>query len=441
MRRWNGRFPVIVLGATLTACGGGGSSSGGSNGGGADLGANAMVLPAMPGLEMVTHIEPRDLDGDGRQDLIMLVAPPSYGAGARLQAVMNRVEGFEIDNQYFPASLFAGNERWLESAVQVDLDGDGALDIVAHLDLQSSPVAVLMWDAAAQQFSKPAEAENAFTSGLTGYVAIDADADGDVDLLARDEQQRWYLLSNDGDGRFTRSTTPLFTAQSNAYFVYHPVVLDVDGDGRDDLIFGGPRYLGGWVDQAEPLVVMMNGVAGWTQADNSAVFTGDAPEFTHLRLTRTADFNNDGHVDVVIVNHGYDAGGMSGEYNGLLLNTGNGSFVVNTTSAPFNYRGFTHALAVGDLDQDGDVDIVFVDITGADVDYRSKIRLLYNDGNGQFSTRIARLSHDYAMTAGSWTAAALTDLDGDGYPDLVLGAMSGEGSSIVLYNDGRGYFR
>src|SRR5690606_29936982 len=126
--------------------------------------------------------------------------------------------------------------------------------------------------------------------------------------------------------------------------------------------------------------------------------------------TRKADFNGDGLADIVIANHGYDAGGMTGEYNGLLLNTGNGGFTVDTTSAPFNYRGFTHALAVGDLDQDGDTDIVFVDITGGDVDYRGKIRVLYNDGNGQFDSRIARLSHEYAVTVDGWTAAALVDL-------------------------------
>lgn len=442
MQRLSVGLLAIGAGMVLSACGGGGGGGGKGGSGGAALGANAVPLPMMPGLEMVTHIASRDLDGDGRDDLILLVAPPGYGAGARIQAVINRAGGFETDGQYFPDHLFAGDERWLESASLVDLNADGVPDIVSHLDMGSSPVAVLVWDGAAGHYAPPAHPGNAFAQNLTGYVAIDADADGDIDLLARNDQHQWYLLENDGTGQFSFHGTALFTSDSDTYFIYHPVVLDVDSDGRDDLIFGGPRYQGGWVDQQEPLVVMLNGVAGWTQEDNATVFSGDEPAFTHLRLTRKADFNGDGQADIVIANHGYDAGGMTGEYNGLLLNTGNGGFAVDTTSAPFSYRGFTHALATGDLDNDGDTDIVFVDITGTDVDYRGKVRALYNDGHGDFTSRTVMLSHEYALAAGDgWTAAALVELDGDGYLDLVLGGMNERSPSIVLFNDGQGYFR
>lgn len=208
---------------------------------------------------------------------------------------------------------------------------------------------------------------------------------------------------------------------------------------RNDLIFGGPRYNSGWVDEKVPLTVVLSTAGGKVQADNEAIFSGDAPSFTHLRLTRTADFNNDGYLDIAIANHGYDAGGLSGEYNGLLLNSRAGGFIVDTSAPAFNYRGFTHAMAVGDIDNDGDVDIVYVDITGDDVNYRTPVRILYNDGAGSFRHESPAFSHDYATQQElSWTAAALADLDGDGYLDLIVGAMNSRGRNMVFYNDGRG---
>lgn len=441
MGYWKVAAAVVALG--LGACGSGGGDSGSSNSGGgnSDLDAAGAVLPRLPGLEMVTFMLPQDLDGDGREDLIMALAPQGYLPGAQVQALMNRPQGFEFDSQYFPAALFSSQDGWIESMVAADLDGDGHADLVLHRDGQAG-TAPLLWDPQAQLFRLAPDPHGSFSAGLLGFVAVDADHDGDLDLLGRSSPTAWFLLENDGQGVFTRHATPLFTVQTDSYFFYHPQVLDIDGDGRSDLLFGGPAYQGGWVDQPQPLVVMLNGASGWTQADPTVLFNGDAAEFTHLRLAAKGDFNGDGHMDVALGNHGYDAGGMVGEYNGVLLADGMGGFQVDTQSSAHNYRGFTHAMAAGDLDQDGDLDLVYVDITGADVDYRSKIRLLHNDGQGHFTSTVARFSHAFAMQNGTnWTAAVLMDVDGDSYPDLVLGAMDGYSDSGVFFNDGYGRLR
>lgn len=420
---------ALVLAVLLSACGGG---SGGGDGGT----GKTVTLPTRPGLEMVTHIEPYDLDQDGRMDLIMVLAPDEYGAGARIAALMNTESGFEYDEQYLPADLFPSETRWMESITMVDINGDDHKDIVPHMDIGGMPV-VLVWNDGSKKF-EALDGQQFIGHDGTGFVPV-ANSDGDVDLLVHDEWNGgsgWYLIKNDGAGNFSRDPAddPIFDSYSDADFINHPVVLDVNGDNRDDLVFGGPKYDNGWVDQKVPLTVMLNQSGGWVKAENAVIFSGDDPSFTHLRLTRTADFNGDGIMDIAIANHGFDVAPHRGEYNGVLLSKPGFGFEVDTSSPAFNYRGFTHAMAVGDIDNDSDIDIVYVDITGDDV--RAPIRVLYGDGNGNFTATPFK-----PKRRSGWISAALADLDGDGYLDLVVGSI-GEGvDSYVFFNDGYGNFR
>jgi DNA/RNA endonuclease YhcR with UshA esterase domain len=85
----------------------------------------------------------------------------------------------------------------------------------------------------------------------------------------------------------------------------------------------------------------------------------------------------------------------------------------------------------------GNIDIVFSDILGNDVSNRNKIRVLLNDGTGNFTR------HGDAVQANrrhAWTATRLVDLDGDGHLDLVLGGMSSEHPTMVYWGDGSGSF-
>ena len=108
-------------------------------------------------------------------------------------------------------------------------------------------------------------------------------------------------------------------------------------------------------------------------------------------------------------------------------------------ASTFDYLGFTHSAAAGDIDGDGDADIVFNDMHGPDVEPGKQLRILLNDGNAAFTNIDFTLPDP--MQAKQWIATLLVDLDGDGFPELVLGGGDSGNDSIILWNDGTGSYQ
>ncbi|MGE3172595.1 MAG: FG-GAP repeat domain-containing protein [Planctomycetota bacterium] len=165
---------------------------------------------------------------------------------------------------------------------------------------------------------------------------------------------------------------------------------DVDGDGRVDLLFAGPRVWRNLGNRFEEL------------ATGATTTTTSAPTLV--------DVDGDGDLDIV------DAGaGMR-----LLRNDGAGTFTdVTALQMPTGVATFGRAYA-SDVDGDGDADLLL-----------PFSKLLTNDGAGTFTDVTAT----QIVTAGFSiaTAMAVADFDGDGDADFVT--MTG-----LHRNDGRGTF-
>ncbi len=225
---------------------------------------------------------------------------------------------------------------------------------------------------------------------------------------------------------------------SGGSFITGYAVLDMNSDGLDDLIYGGPKWINqknGWVNEPAEFTVLLNtGDDGFIKG-NETIFPLGSPALVHARDAKSDDFNGDGIKDIFFIGHGYDNPPYPGEENVLLLSQPNGSYVNASNQLNNPVSGFSHSSAIGDIDNDGDVDLIVVDIWGGNAN--PSVYILENDGLGQFTARKNRVSGSSSYI---WTASELVDLDNDGFLDLVLGEIGSSSTSIVLWNQGNGVF-
>jgi hypothetical protein len=110
------------------------------------------------------------------------------------------------------------------------------------------------------------------------------------------------------------------------------------------------------------------------------------------------DYDNDGDPDIYLSNYGYP--------NKLFRNNGNGTFTDVTTS-PLDDGGCGMGVAWGDYDNDGDLDLFLVNFGQYD-------HLFRNNGDGTFTDVMISTLHGWG------TDATWGDFDNDGYLDLYL---------------------
>ncbi|MHC4140441.1 MAG: FG-GAP repeat domain-containing protein [Planctomycetota bacterium] len=120
-----------------------------------------------------------------------------------------------------------------------------------------------------------------------------------------------------------------------------------------------------------------------------------------------------------------------------------GQQFVEETAARFpspNPTEYTNQLTIGDLDNDGDLDIIFAnggDFNEAGIPQRQRVYI--NDGSGTFTDETIRLNF-----AGLCRGVELGDIDNDGDLDLYLTSGTSSrftcGQYRVYVNDGNGFF-
>ncbi len=271
-----------------------------------------------------------DLNGDGALDIA------SVNAAQAVHIFLN--DGTSTMGE--PEKYIVGSNAF--HILVDDLNGDGSGDVVTT-NRGSSSISLLM-NAGDGTFSD----RNDYPVGSDprAAVAADLDRDGSVDIaVASHGAGAVYRLLNDGSGalgvaeQFPIADRPNFIAAG-----------DFDNDGHVDLLTGSE--LGSSVN---PL---------WNVGDGSANFEVGARVRTNnspYSLT-TADYNEDGFVDVVSVAEVADRDGNSSV--ALMLNRGDRGF-----KAPLSLRagvGPRYVLS-GDIDADGDIDIISANRLSQDV--------------------------------------------------------------------------
>jgi hypothetical protein len=260
------------------------------------------------------------------------------------------------------------------------------------------------------------------SSGSPVALAIgDVDGDGDLDVVAPRAYANggFVLLRNEGGGRFGEPVTYAGNGGDAAGIV----LADFNGDGRLDVALTDSDALttGNTVS-----LYFGNGTSS-TFASRQPVSLGTGTVVPVGIVA--ADFDGDGDMDLAVAGYGYVGAGSSVL---LLRNNGNGTF-----AAPVSFPSAAgpYDLAVGDLTGDGRPDLVI-----AHQDYR--VTVLANNGAGGFAAPVvySGLGDNYAGPL--FASVALGDVDRDGDLDVLYGNTrtwdGNTGHIVQLRNNGAG---
>lgn len=242
------------------------------------------------GLVAPVHSALVDLDGDGDEDVVVA----DIGSLHSDQSMTGRVVVLENEgDSRFSARPIAEGLGRVACAEPADLDGDGDVDVIgcAFGDKKGE----LFWlEKQGREYVRHTVDPLA---GASFAYAFDADGDGDLDIAAviaqLDEQVNLYR--NDGRGGFTKET--IVDAADTCYGMSGLEVVDLDGDGDDDLVITN----GDMMDETcqNEHGASLGGVA-WLSNDGSGHFTHhDITRVPAAYATRTIDLDGDGDLDIV----------------------------------------------------------------------------------------------------------------------------------------------
>ena len=356
-----------------------------------------------------------DVDGDGDKDLFL----PGTNQSRLLR---NDLHGTfaDVTATNLPVDPYNRNR----TAAFGDMDGDRDLDLV----LSVGQHVMIYRNGGHGVFSMNFDSWLPFRPSSSENAAFgDVDGDGDMDVVWAaypvvadfSWQNRLYL--NDGKGRFTDVTAARMPADSDGSVAV--VLVDVDRDRDLDIFFG---------NEGSSRLYLNNGSGFFTDATATHL-----PTYGGLWTygAKAGDVNGDGYPDLVLANAGF--GYQSGQ-NQLWLNDGTGKFVDATNLLPYAASMDSKGLALGDVDRDGDLDI----LVGNGFFGKQANSLWLNDlkGTGKFLDASATLLPPVEEVT---LDVAMADVNGDGAPDFYecTGINPGDPRLDRFYlNDGTGRF-
>lgn len=257
--------------------------------------------------------------------------------------------------------------------------------------------------------------------GAYSLATADINGDGYKDLVVGNRDNN---VSDDvsalvywGGERGLLDTAPL---ELPAHAISGIAIADLNGDDRPDVVFAN--------ESEDVSYIYWNGPDGLSARERTDLATEKAA------AVAIADMNGDGRMDVIFAN-GSNSGGGSYIYWGDGKNFTTSHHLVLETNHPV-------AVATGDLNADGNMDIVFSN-TEPDETTNINAYIYWGDAGNYSSERRS------AVPSGSAADIAIADLDENGYPELIFASSSSGGrdwvtspvstSSMIFWGDSEGY--
>lgn len=296
--------------------------------------------------------------------------------------------------------VIAPSGKWSCFAQVVDMNGDGYQDILIsewyglnRMEWYENPLPE-------GDLTAPWKRHIIESPRAHDIVVGDIDGDGNMEIVTRDQGNKGdkiIILKRDGGDSWISRAIECPTGEGLA-------LADVDADGKLEIIIGGRWYKASGNIMSDP----------WTER----VFA----DWHEDAVVKMADMNKNGHLDVVLTR-------SEGPYRLSWF---------ETPSDPINDEwvehligddvDFAHSLVVCDMTGDGNLDVITAEMHQSS---RKRVIVYFNAGDAM------KWSRQIVADTGSHNIC-VTDVDGDGRPDIVGANWSGDYQPVEIWKNLRG---
>lgn len=394
-----------------------------------------------------------DVNGDGWDDVIVGAYNydhPEVDEGA-VWLFLGSPSGLSTSPAWMGESNQAGAKFGDKLSGAGDVNGDGYDDVVigsATYDVGSeldAGAAFLYLGGPGGLSSTPdwwagGDQENA-NFGACAQPAGDVNADGYSDVILGawlddhpevDEGRAFVYLGSDSG----LSDTPVWTGEGNSadavYGYFCTAAGDVNGDGFGDIVVGARRWSGAGISKEGRAYVYHGSAAGPSAAANWVRSGGQAGGEFGNSPAGAGDVNGDGYDDLLVNAFRFDHGQKDEGMAFLFLGSSAGLATAPAWSAEgdeaFAYFGY-HVDAAGDLNADGYGDVI---VTAADKDVPGFVDagwagVWLGSASGLQAAPDWTQSCDQVGAGLGNAARGAGDVDGDGFDDVLTGALYRDG--------------